>query len=351
MSDRLATTANLKDVAGRAGVSPTTASLILNGKADGFATATVERVKVAAGELAYRPNAVARSLRRQRTHTIGLISHEIVTTPFAGSTIRGAQEAAWKAGHVLMLIDTEGDENFEQVAINALLERQIDGVLYARMKHEVVEVPSDLASVPTVLVDARTESSGFPSVYPDEIAGAYAAVSHLIEAGHRRIAFLQSADDVPAAHERLVGYEQALKDAGVDPEPSLVVPDPSEGRSPSVALRLLLRDDRPTAFFCFNDRIAFGAYNAAHRLALSIPDDLSVVGFDNQETVATRLDPPLTTMQLPHYEMGRWAAETLEQLIQGAELDPVQERMPCPLVQRQSVAPPQEATKAGVDSA
>lgn len=343
MSEGRRSSANLKDVADSAGVSSATASLILNRKTKGFAAGTVERVEAAAVDLEYRPNAVARSLRRQRTHTIGLISHEIAASPFAGATIRGAQEAAWTAGHIIVLIDTEGDDELESAAIDALLERQIEGVLYARMRHEIIEVPAGLAGVPTVLVDARTRSVNYTSVCPDEVGGARTAVETLVEAGHRRIAFLQSDDDVPAAGERLVGYRSALENAGMVVDQSLIVSDPSEGTSVDAALGLLTRPDPPTAIFCFNDRTAFGVYNASHRAGLSIPDDLSVVGFDNQETVALRLDPSLTTMQLPHYEMGRWAVEALERLIQGEDIDHEQVRMPCPLVERHSVAPPKRS--------
>jgi LacI family transcriptional regulator len=145
---------SLRDVAAAAEVSRTTASLILNGKTDDFSPTTVARVLEAAQRLRYRPNAVARSLRRQRTHTVGVISDQIATTAPAGATIRGAHEAAWKAGHVLVVIDTGGDVEFERVAIGALLERQVDGLLYARMKHLVVDVPAELSEVPTVLLNA-----------------------------------------------------------------------------------------------------------------------------------------------------------------------------------------------------
>lgn len=322
-------------------MSPTTASLILNGKTDGFAADTVARVRQAAEALGYRPNALARSLRRQRTHTIGVISDQIATTPFAGAMIRGAQEAAWKAGHVLMLIDTDDDREMESAAIDALLDRQVEGLIYARMKHRVVRVPCTAASVPTVLLDARCDDAHIPGVVPDEVGGARSAVRHLLVTGHRRIGFVQTTDPVPAASERLRGYRSALAEAGIDFDPELVVEDPHEGAFPLPALEALLqRPDRPTALFAFNDRTAFGVYNTARRLGIAIPSDLSVVGFDNLEGVADWLDPGLTTIQLPHYEMGVWAVDHLERLIQGERIPPEQHRMSCPLVERASVAPP-----------
>lgn len=333
---------SLKDVAFAAGVSLATASLILNDKTDSFAPATIDRVRTSAHDLSYRPNAVAQSLRSKRTHTIGLLSDTIATTPFAGATIRGSQEAAWKSGHVLVLIDTEGDPDVERAAVDAFLERQVDGLLYARMHHEVVNVPDELAGIPVTLLDARDTSDNYSSVVPDEAGGARTAVAHLAAAGHTRIAFVQSSDPFPAAKERLVGYQQALDDAGLPYDPRLVVfDDPSNPRAPATVTELLTRQVPPTGVFCFNDRIAFGVYNVAHRVGLSIPHDLSVVGFDNQETVADWLDPGLTTIQLPHYEMGRWAVEELERQIRAESTHPIHHRMPCPLVERHSVAPPQ----------
>jgi LacI family transcriptional regulator len=298
-------------------------------------------VRAAAIALGYRPNALARSFRSQRTHTIGLISDEIATTPFAGAMIRGAQEAAWKSGHVLMLIDTEGDSDVERAAIEAMLERKVDGLVYARMHHQLVDVPSAVANVPTVLLDARQPDASIPSVVPDEVGGARSAVEHLLRAGHTRIGFVQCIDPIPAAEQRLEGFKIELEAAGIEFGDSLIVCDPLEpgAYAPEVE-QLLTTSDRPTALFCFNDRMALGVYNTARRLGLSIPDDLSVVGFDNLETVAPWLDPGLTTIQLPHYEMGRWAVEHLERLIQGESVDPIQFLMPCPLVERGSVKAP-----------
>lgn len=335
-----ASSPRLKDVAGVAGVSSATASMILNGKTDSFPPETIERVRNAASELSYRPNAIARSLSRQRTHTIGLVSDEIATTPFAGAMIRGAHEAAWKAGHVLTLIDTDADPEVEQAAIDAFSDRQVDGLLYARMSHQVVELPERFPAIPTVLLDARTNTGEYASVVPDEFGAAHTAVSHLVEAGHRRIAFIQTFDVVPAAEERLDGYRRALADAGIEFDPSLVVLNEFKGTPSPQLVELLVAPDRPSGVFCFNDLMAFGVYNAAHQLGLRVPSELSVVGFDNQETVAPWLDPGLTTMQLPHYEMGRWAVEHLERLIQGEEVDAEQHRMLCPLVERASVARP-----------
>lgn len=333
--------ARLSDVAALAGVSKTTASLIMNDKVDSFPPETVDRVRRAATDLGYRPNHMARSLRQQRSQTIGMLSDEIAITPFAGAMIRGAQEAAWKSGRVLVLMDTEGDAEVEQAGIEAFRERQVDGVLYAFMRHLVVEVPPLLRSLNVVLLNGRSSDETMPSVAPAEVGGSRAAIEHLLAAGHTRIGFVQSPDPLPAAVERLIGYRSALRDAGIDYDRSLVVPDALEGSGPTAEVRgLLARSDRPSAVFCFNDRMALGVYNEARRQGLSIPDDLSIVGFDNMEPAASWLDPPLTTVQLPHYEMGRLAVETLDRLITGEEEENHHYRVECPLVERASVAPP-----------
>ncbi len=331
----------LRDVAAAAGVSITTASLILNGKTESFSVSTVERVQGVARDLEYRPNVLARSLRTQRTHTIGLISDKIATTPFAGAMIRGAQEAAWKSGHILVLMDTEGERDLEEKALEAILDRRVEGLLYARMNHQVVSIPKSITLLPAVLLDARDPEATLPSVVPDELGGAGSAVRHLIEQGHSRIGYVQNPDPVPASEERLAAYRSTLEQAGLDYDPSLVVYDRLEpgGWSPEVK-DLLIGSDRPTALFCFNDLTALRAYQSARRVGLDIPDDISIVGFDNLETIAPWLDPGLTTVQLPHYEMGRWAVERLERMIDGEDLPAEQHRMECPLVVRESVGIP-----------
>lgn len=339
----------IKDVAREAGVSVTTVSHILNDVE--FARAsdeTRERVKSTAERLGYGANRIARSLRRQQSEMIGLLSEEIATTPHAGRIILGAQEAARKRGLTLVLINTSRDELDIQRDTDALLRQQVDGVLYATMYHREIDLPRSLRSVPTVLIDSTSQDGSVPSVVPDEEGGAYVAVNELIGHGHRRIGFVTNSDDVPATRGRLAGYRRALAEAGVEFDPRLVVAEQSEtpgGYKAAVAVLDRDHSDRPTALFCYNDRMAMGAYRAAAELGLRIPADLSIVGFDNQELIAEGLYPALTTVALPHFEMGEWALGALAELMQ---LDPSAEEIPvyesavlsCPLVRRQSVAPP-----------
>ena len=221
----------------------------------------------------------------------------------------------------------------------------MDGFLYATMFHRRVDLPPALEQVPTVLLDAASDRAELPSVVPDEVGGAEAAVDELLAHGHRRIGFITNEDDVPATHGRLEGYRNSLARAGIDFDPGLVLADESiTAGGYRTARQILDRADRPTALFCYNDRMAMGAYRAAAELGLRIPDDLSVVGFDNQLLLAEGLYPALTTVALPHYEMGAWAVDALVALLDGRPVVddgvsfPV--ALPCPLVRRSSVAAP-----------
>ncbi|MFV2064068.1 MAG: LacI family DNA-binding transcriptional regulator, partial [Chloroflexota bacterium] len=171
----------LKDVADRAHVSLTAASLVLNGKAGAnIPKATQDRIVAAAAELGYRPNALARGLRSGRSATIGFVSDEIATTPFAGAMIQGAQDAAWEAGKLLLLINTGRDRGIEATALELLHERHVEGVIYATMYHQVITPPAALLDGPAVLLDARAHDAALASVVPDEVAAAYEATETLL---------------------------------------------------------------------------------------------------------------------------------------------------------------------------
>jgi len=337
--------ASIRDVAVAAGVSQTTVSHALNdARSDRVAEDTRARVKEIADRLGYTPSRMARGLRLQRTHTLGMISDTIATTPYAGNLILGAQETALKRGWTLLLMNTGGDEEVERRAVKELVQHQVDGVLYARMYHQIVALPKGMRGIPTVLMDAECSDPKVPSVVPDEIGGGRVAVEALIARGHIRIGFVNNVDDIPATHGRLTGYHAALEAAGIRADPTLVVNEHAESAGGYRAtLRLLRRRHRPTGLFCFNDRMAMGAYRAAAELGLNIPTDLSIVGFDNQELIAEGLYPSLTTVALPHYEMGRWAAETLLEAVESPSQRTRAEypyAMSCPLVERGSVGRP-----------
>lgn len=331
--------ARLVDVAQRAGVSQTTASLVINGRDVGIADATKERIWAAVQELAYRPNASAKALRTQRSHSFGFVTDEIASTPYAGEIIRGAQEAAWAGGHVLLVVNTGGSSAVELAAVQELLDRQVDGVLFASMYTREVAVPPAARSLPTVLVNCFPAAGEpeLPSVVPDDVRGGREATELLLAQGHTRIAVINGDDTAYAWSCRLQGYREALQARGLTPDPSLVVEGnwlPDGGYD--VTRRLFEADDPPTALFCANDRTAQGAYDALRDLGLSIPGDVSVVGFDDQE-LSRYLRPPLTTMALPHHELGRRGCELL---LSATPPPPARELVTCPPRIRASVAAP-----------
>jgi LacI family transcriptional regulator len=344
--------ATIRDVAALAGVSVTTVSHALNDVPGKRVSATTrERIRDAADELRYRPNRLAQGLRKQRSQTIGFMSDDIATTPYASRIILGAQDAAAEAGSLLLLVSSGGDADLEDRELAALIERQVDGVIYAAMFHHVVSPPARLAQNHAVLLDCRDAAGGFSSVVPDEVGGARTAVEELLRHGHRRIMFVNNHEDYPAAHGRLTGYRQALEVYGVRFDPELVVSTSpnSAGHTYDALAPLLGRPERPTALFCFNDRMAMGAYQAAQAAGLSVPQDISIVGFDDQELIASNLRPGLTTMRLPHYEMGRWAVRTLlDEIESGGDIHLSHALLPCPLISRASVgSPPRQREPAG----
>lgn len=342
----------IREVAQLAGVSVTTVSHVLNNTPQmRIAEETKTRVRDAAKTLGYGPNRIAKGLRTNKSGLIGLLSEEIATTPHAGRIILGAQNAAREHGLNLLIVNTDRDSgDLHGDDLQVLIDNQVEGILYATMYHREVVLPPNLHGRTTVLIDARESTGIVPSVVPNEIQGATTAVTHLIEAGHRRIGFLNNSDDVPATHERLIGYKNALKNHGINLEDGLILQSPSEANPAfEIARKLLSRADRPTALFCYNDRMAMGAYRAAAELGINIPKELSIIGFDNQELIADNLYPGLTTIALPHYEMGVWAVENFVRQSDGEktenQLEVYPVRLECPLVIRNSVAPPKKNGK------
>lgn len=278
-------------------------------------------------------------LPTQRSGSFGFLSDEIFTTPYAGKIFEGAQDTAWQQGKLLIVANTKNDLQLQAAALDMMMERQVEGIIYATMYHRPVTPPDLLWEVPSVLLDCFVPDRSLPSVVPDEVAAAHKATSVLLEKGHKRVGFLNNRDPIPATSARLEGYSAALADHGIPVDPALVTSDSSD---PDGGLRSALTvmqvPNPPTALFCFNDRMAMGAYYALRELGLRIPEDVAVMGFDNQETVAAALNPGLSTMELPHYEMGKWAFNyLLEHMNHKGDTHPVQHIIECPYIERSSV--------------
>lgn len=324
------------DVAKAAGVSQTTVSFVLNGRADmQIAEETRERILGVINTLGYKPNAIAQGLRSGQSRLLGFVTDEVATTPFAGAIVRGAQDAAWEHGRILTLVNTGRRAELESEAVAALVQHRVEGLVFATMYHHETALPASIGKLPAVLVNCFSADAAVPAAVPDEVQGGYTATHYLIAQGHREIGYVNNAWDIPATAGRLAGYRKALEEAGIALREDRVVTGMLDQKGGYEATKRLMENakDRPTALFCFNDRMAMGAYDALRELGLRIPEDVSVIGFDNQEIIAAYLRPALTTVALPHEALGAWGVRAL------LGLTPVNGRtlLECPLVERDSV--------------
>lgn len=329
----------LADVARLAGLSPSAASMILTGRTDTRLSAEAhQRVHEAAAKLGYRPNVAARALRTDKTRTIAFISDYVATTRYANGLIRGALAAAEAAGHVLLLLETGGDPAREVQAIEAALDRQVDGIIFAAMRARQVFVPDIPRHTPVVLLNG-TSNLAAPTILPDEFGGGRAAVEALVAAGvGDGIALIGHNGQVEqglfrseTVGRRLAGLrdEMARHGLGFVAEESCWDWEPQHGYE--LVSGLIGRGVRPKALLCLNDRLAFGAYQALGEAGLRVPESISVIGFDDDE-IARYLRPGLTTIALPHDEMGRKAVAAI---LDGAAADA--QLVPMPVVTRASI--------------
>lgn len=332
--------ATMADVARAAGVSRTAVSFVLNDRADVMIPeATRERIHDAAASLGYRRNAAAQALAKQSTGWFGLVT-EIVTSPFAVDVIRGAQERAWADERFLLIAPSDDEQTMESKAIEKLLEQRVEGIIIAATWHRGIDVPANAADIPCVLVNCFDNAGVLPSVVPDEHAGGRRAARALLDAGHRRIGHITLTPGIPAQIGRLEGFRDELAASGVVLDDELIVAgDGTADSGYAGAAALLDSAEPPTAIFCGNDRIAMGAYDAIKERGLRIAQDVSVVGFDDQELLAAYLRPDLTTVALPFAAMGAAGVSMLTALTAGRPIDELHLEIDCPLHIRSSVGP------------
>ena len=338
----------MTDIAQVAGCSQTTVSFVLNNTSGiKISSATRERVIEAARALGYAaPNFIHAGSSRRRAPLvdgmIGFAVDQLATSPEAAVAIEGARQASWNAGNILLVAQTLNDAAMEPRTLKTLKEKGISALIYMAIFTREIVAPAFLyeIGIPVVLLNCYTADHAFPAVVPSEIAGGESATRHLVRHGHRRIATITGEPWMEAAQDRLKGYRRALATADIAFDADLVVEgDWSASAGYKATRKLLALSDRPTAIFCQNDRTAIGCYEALKEEGLSIPDDISVVGYDDEE-ISRHLHPQLTTSILPHRAMGRWAVEQLELMDEaGPGRHPIT-KLECPLVERASVAPP-----------
>jgi LacI family transcriptional regulator len=336
----------MADVGRLAGVSSSTVSFVLNDtKGQTISPQTRERVLNVVAELGYRPNRMARGLRTRRTATIGLVTDEIAGEPYAAAAILGAHEVVWADGSLLLVVNTTRSQRIVREVVDELIDRPVDAILFMVTDTRRLTVPNTLKDVPALVVNGFTGGDVIPAVLPDEVTGGRCATDLLTSTGHRRIAYLTGLADSWATRARLRGFEAALESAGLSKSDQVVRTGNYLADSGyDLTRRLLTEPELPTAIMCGNDRMAIGAYLALSEAGLRVPQDMSVVGYDDQVDLAAVLNPPLSTVQLPTYQMGRWAGE---QVVGGtiARL-PTRTYLPCLPVTRQSVAAPRTRADA-----
>jgi len=301
--------ATLKDVAKRAQVSIATVSHVINGTRH-VSTDLSQRVKDAMEILAYHPNAVARSLRMQCTHTIGLIVSDI-TNPFFSMLARGAEDACSEQDHSLIVCNSDEDPSKEQLYCELLYQKRVDGLLIAPMgmSEESVRFLAQ-RRVPFTFVDRIIEGIQADSVVSDNAQGAYEATRHLVDFGHTRIGFTAGQEHVWTSQERFNGYKRALNEAGISFDANLIVRGNLKFSGGFEACkRLLGLENPPSAIFIAHNFMVYGALKCLREEHLSCPKDLALVGFDVDW--AGILDPPLTVVVQQPYEMGYKAVELL----------------------------------------
>lgn len=307
----------LADVAALAGVSQTAASLVLNNRPGSRLSAqATERIRAAAAQLDYRPNPAARSLRSGKTQTVAFLSDDVTVTRYASAMIRGVLDVAEQHQHTVLIAETGSNPRRTREAMRAMLDRQPDAVLFGLMSARELDVPRVSAELPVVLINA-TSPRGYPSVLPAEFDAGRAITRTLLEAGHRDIAVIGLDREAAADPQQSVtiasrydGIFAALDAYGVTPvwtSPGLRWEPPNGHQA---IQELLAAGVRPTGLICLNDRLAFGAYQALNEAGLRVPDDMSVVSFDD-DVIAAYLRPGLTTAAIPYEEMGRRAMAML----------------------------------------
>ncbi|MGI4843148.1 MAG: LacI family DNA-binding transcriptional regulator [Janthinobacterium lividum] len=335
----------MTDIAKLAGVSQSTVSLVINHMSGAkVSSATRNKVLRIARELGYpvqRPGHGGPAAAQARNLVVYL-TDELSTSPHAMTTIDGARDGAWEHDCLLSVYATCNDPEYEGALLaRVLADPALLGVIYATIFTRAVTVPALLAQVPTVLLNCHQKERREPrrsSVVPSEVLGGYAGTMHLIEAGHRRIGFINGEGWIEAAGERLKGYRQALSSRDIPFDAQLVREGDWQVSSGHAHARALLAlPDPPSALFCANDLMAVGAIGAVRELGMEVPDQVSVLGYDDQD-IARYTKPALTTVLLPNYEMGRWAAENLIAQVHGGISRPTAIKMDCPLVERDSVA-------------
>ncbi|WP_066073227.1 LacI family DNA-binding transcriptional regulator [Neobacillus soli] len=312
----------IKDIARKANVSITTVSRVINQKSEGIGDSTRKKVLDIIEELDYRPNSIARSMITKQTNTIGLIIPDI-RNPFFPELVRGVEDFANQHAYNVFLCNTDGEPKRELEYISLMKEKNVDGIIFtyscAETIHQLEEIVLD-QKIPLVLLDRGVDDQKFSGVSIDNEKAGYLATKHLLDLSHTKIGCITGPAQFPNSKDRLNGYRKALKEAGIPFDQDLILAADFQMDGGYQAAKTLLAKKDITAIFAFNDVMAFGVYQAAAEQGMNIPEDVSVVGFDNIN-YNQLLNPKLTTIEQSVYDMGEISAKILlEQITQGGDV-------------------------------
>ncbi len=335
--------ATIRDVAERAGISVKTVSRFLSGF-EGISPKTAEKIERAAEELEFYPSAAARTLRGQSTDIVSLVAENLTTTPFSYEIVQGVQSVCEQRGKLLLIGETrESEQTFVRLT-DRFRQQKVEAIIYATFYHKPVEIKQKFERCPLILVNCFDTAGRFHSVLPDDEQGSYDLTRFLIAQGHRRIANITLPTELVATQLRQQGFERAMADSGAEIHPSWIVHPhrlkPSEDMEwlRSVLMNLLASQSPPSAIMCGNDKMALRVIMQLLSQGVSVPDDVSVVGFDDFKIISENIVPALTTASLPYFRMGQRAAELAIDIADGAEPDDRSERCHCEIIERDSHA-------------
>ncbi|ENU0142263.1 TPA: DNA-binding transcriptional regulator CytR [Escherichia coli] len=329
------TAATMKDVALKAKVSTATVSRALMNP-DKVSQATRNRVEKAAREVGYLPQPMGRNVKRNESRTILVIVPDICD-PFFSEIIRGIEVTAANHGYLVLIGDCAHQNQQEKTFIDLIITKQIDGMLLlgSRLPFDAsIEEQRNLP--PMVMANEFAPELELPTVHIDNLTAAFDTVNYLYEQGHKRIGCIAGPEEMPLCHYRLQGYVQALRRCGIMVDPQYIARGDFTFEAGSKAMQQLLDlPQPPTAVFCHSDVMALGALSQAKRQGLKVPEDLSIIGFDNID-LTQFCDPPLTTIAQPRYEIGREAMLLLLDQMQGQHVGSGSRLMDCELIIRGS---------------
>ncbi len=330
---------SIRQVARQAGVSIATVSRALT-TPDKVSDKTLKKVLAQVERSRYKPNLLARNFRSKRAYAIVVLVPNIAN-PFFAKVIRGIEQVAQQHGYAVLLGDTEGREDREDYYVGLVETRQADGLiqLHPRLPNAARGANGTL-DIPLVNACEYIEDAPCPRVGIDNVAAAREMTSYLLDLGHRRIGVILGPDSSPLTSDRLRGYKLALRGAKISSDDALVAQgDFSMSSGRAAAGKLFEAPNPPTAIFCFNDEMALGAIRFLKSTGRCVPNDVSVVGFDDIE-FASFCDPPLTTIEQPTHEIGNKAMTLLFDLLNGGKPEPTMHALPTKLIVRDSAAAP-----------